>query len=43
VAAVQSFVDGGLFVGHTVHGRSDGFVELLFKLAREADAARRER
>ena len=43
VAAVQSFVDDGLFVGHTVHGRSDGFVELLFKLAREADAARRER
>jgi len=43
VAAVQSFVDDGLFVGHTVHGKSDGFVELLFKLAREADAARRER
>jgi len=43
VAAVQSFVDDGLFIGHTVHGQSDGFVELLFKLAREADAARRER
>jgi len=42
VAAVQSFVDDGLFIGHTVKGKSDGFVELLFKLAREADAARRE-
>jgi hypothetical protein len=42
VAAVQSFVDDGLFVGHIVRGKSDGFVELLFKLAREADGARRE-
>jgi len=42
VAAVQSFVDDGLFIGHVVYGKSDGFVELLFKLAREADAARRE-
>jgi Ferritin-like domain len=42
VAAVQSFVDDGLFTGHVVYGKSDGFVELLFKLAREADAARRE-
>jgi hypothetical protein len=43
VAAVQSFVDDGLFIGHVVYGKSDGFVELLFKLAREADVARRER
>jgi Ferritin-like domain len=42
VAAVQGFVDDGLFIGHVVYGKSDGFVELLFKLAREADAARRE-
>ena len=42
VASVQSFVDDGLFIGHVVNGKSDGFVELLFKLAREADAARRE-
>jgi hypothetical protein len=42
VAAVQGFVDDGLFIGHVVYGKSDGFVELLFTLAREADAARRE-
>ena len=42
VAAVQGFVDDGLFIGHVVNGKSDGFVELLFKLAREADAAKRE-
>jgi hypothetical protein len=42
VAAVQGFVDDGLFIGHAPNGKSDGFVELLFKLAREADAARRE-
>lgn len=41
VAAVQGFVDDGLFIGHTVKGKSDGFVELLFKLAHKADAARR--
>ena len=41
VAAVQSFVTDGLFIGHTVNGKSDGFVELLFKLASEADAAKR--
>jgi hypothetical protein len=42
VAAVQSFLDDGLFIGHALNGKSDGFVELLFKLAHEADAARRE-
>lgn len=41
VASVPSFADDGLFIGHTVKGKSDGFVELLFKLASEADAARR--
>jgi hypothetical protein len=41
VAFVQSFVDDGLFIEHPVHGKSDGFFELLFRLAREADAARR--
>jgi len=41
VAAVQSFVDDGLFIGHTVNGKSDGFVELLFRLAVRADEARR--
>jgi hypothetical protein len=41
VAAVQSFVDDGLFIGHTVNGKSDGFVELLFRLAVQADDARR--
>jgi len=41
VASVQSFVDDGLFIGHTVNGKSDGFVELLFRLAVRADEARR--
>ena len=31
----------GLFIGHTVNGKSDGFVELLLRLAEEADEARR--
>jgi len=42
-AALQSFIDGGLFIGHTSKtGKSDGFVELLRELAEEADEARRE-
>lgn len=42
-AALQSFIDGGLFIGHTSKsGKSDGFVELLQELASEADEARRE-
>ena len=41
VAAIQGFVDDGLFIGHTVNGKSDGFVELLFRLALRADEARR--
>jgi hypothetical protein len=42
-AALQSFIDGGLFIGHTSrNGKSDGFVELLRELAAEADEARRE-
>ncbi len=42
-AALQSFIDGGLFIGHTSKsGKSDGFVELLRELAADADEARRE-
>ncbi len=42
-AALQSFIDGGLFIGHTSKsGKSDGFVELLRELAAEADEARRD-
>jgi hypothetical protein len=37
VAAVQSFVDDGLFIGQKKH-----FTDVLFDLANEADAARRE-
>ena len=40
-AAVQGLVNDGLFIGHTVNGKSDGFVELLFRLALKADEARR--
>ena len=42
-AALQSFIDDGLFIGHTSKsGKSDGFVELLRELAEGADEARRE-
>jgi hypothetical protein len=42
-ASVQSFADDGLFIGHTTkNGKSDGFVEMLFRLADEADDARRQ-
>ena len=37
VAAVKGFVDDGLFIG-----QKKGFTDLLFDLANEADAARRE-
>jgi len=37
VAAVQGFVDDGLFIGQKKH-----FVDMLFDLAHEADEARRE-
>jgi hypothetical protein len=41
-AAVQSFVDDGLFIGHGFGTKtSDGFVEKMFELAEEADEARR--
>jgi len=41
-AAVQSFVDDGLFAGHGFGTKkSDGFVEKMFALAEEADDARR--
>jgi len=41
-AAVQSFVNDGLFAGHGFKTKkSDGFVEKLFELATEADEAHR--
>jgi hypothetical protein len=43
MAAIQSLVDDGLFIGHTSKsGKSDGFVELLRDLAEDADEARRD-
>jgi hypothetical protein len=43
MAALQSLIDDGLFIGHTAKsGKSDGFVELLRELAEEADQARRQ-
>ncbi len=42
MGAVKALMDDGLFIGHVVNGKSDGFVELLSKLAGEADAARRQ-
>jgi len=42
VAAVRGLTADGLFIGHTVNGKSDGFVELLERLAEEADEARRQ-
>jgi hypothetical protein len=42
VAAVRGFIASGLFIGHTVNGKSDGFVELLLRLALQADEAQRE-
>ena len=41
VAAVRGFMADGLFIGHTVNGKSDGLVELLLRLAEQADAAQR--
>ena len=42
MAALQSLIDDGLFIGHTSkNAKSDGFVELLHKLAEEADEAQR--
>jgi len=42
-AAVKSFVDDGLFIGHGFGTKtSDGFVEKMFALAEEADEARRD-
>jgi Ferritin-like domain len=42
VAAIKGFTADGLFIGHTVNGKSDGLVELLLKLAVQADDAQRE-
>jgi hypothetical protein len=41
MAAVHAFNDDGLFIGHTVNGKSDGLLELLLRLAFAADEARR--
>jgi hypothetical protein len=40
VAAVKGLAADGLFIGHTVNGKSDGLVELLLRLALQADEAR---
>jgi hypothetical protein len=42
MAAVKGLTADGLFIGHTVNGKSDGLVELLLKLAVQADDAQRE-
>jgi hypothetical protein len=43
MAALQSLINDGLFIGHTSKsGKSDGFLELLQGLAEEADNARRQ-
>src|SRR3984893_1385618 len=41
VAAVHGLAADGLFIGHTANGKSDGLVELLLRLAAQADAAQR--
>jgi hypothetical protein len=41
MGAVQSLINDGLFRGHVVNGKSDGFIELLKDLAEDADEARR--
>jgi hypothetical protein len=41
MAALKGLIASGLFIGHTVNGKSDGFVEYLQKLAVQADDAQR--
>jgi hypothetical protein len=42
MAALNSFITAGLFIGHTSKtGPSDGFVDLLTDLAKDSDPARR--
>jgi hypothetical protein len=41
MAALNGLIAMGLFIGHTVNGKSDGFVELLKRLALQADEAQR--
>jgi hypothetical protein len=42
MAALNRFITAGLFIGHTWKtGQSDGFVDLLTDLAKDADPARR--
>jgi hypothetical protein len=42
MGAVKALTADGLFKGHVVNGKSDGFLELLQDLAEDADEARRE-
>ena len=41
MGALKSFTDDGLFIGHVLHGKSDGLMELLTDLAEDADEAAR--
>ena len=42
MGALKGLTADGLFIGHVVNGKSDGFLELLQDLAEDADEARRE-
>jgi hypothetical protein len=42
MGAVKALTADGLFIGHHVNGKSDGFLEMLRDLAEDADEARRE-
>jgi hypothetical protein len=42
MGALQGLIADGLFIGHVVNGKSDGFLELLQDLAEDADEAQRE-
>jgi hypothetical protein len=42
MGALNGLIADGLFIGHTVDGVPDGFIDLLLDLAEDADEARRE-
>jgi hypothetical protein len=42
MGALKGLIADGLFIGHVVNGKPDGFLELLQDLAEDADEARRE-
>ena len=42
MGALKGLTADGLFIGHVVNGKSDGFLELLQELAEDADEARRD-